>query len=116
MIESILTSTKQSLGIAEDETAFDNDIVDLINSAFFTLQQAGIGPRGFTIEDDLATWDDFLPNINDLPAVKTYIYLSVQIVFDPPQSSFVLEAKKVRLEELLWRLNLDTELYKNKSV
>ena len=106
MEPSILTSTKKVLGIAEDYTAFDPDIVMHINSALATLTQLGIGPEnGFTIEDDEAVWATFIGTDPRLNAVKTYVYLKVRMVFDPPTTSYLLEAFNKQIQEHEWRLN-----------
>ena len=88
MEQSILISTKKILGIAEDYTVFDLDIITHINTAFSTLTQLGVGPAdGFMIEDDSALWTDFDPVDDNLNynAVKSYVFLKVKVAFDPPQ-------------------------------
>lgn len=111
-MESILTSIKKLLGIAEEYTHFDPDIITHINSAFFTLTQLGVGPsEGFSIKDASDTWDDFLSNANsnNLEAVKSYVYLKVKLLFDPPLTSSVTEAIKSQISEYEWRLNVEAE-------
>lgn len=111
METSILTSTKNVLGIAEDYTVFDLDIITHINSAFSTLTQLGIGPvNGFMIEDETAVWDDFIP-IEDFQynSIKTYVYLRVRGLFDPPQTSYLISAMERQIEQLEWRLNIHRE-------
>lgn len=110
-MDSILTSIKKLLGIAEDYDHFDDDIVIYINTVFLDLTQLGIGPtNGFTIEDDSATWGDFLPDTNSLfEAVKSYVYLKVRLLFDPPLSSTVMDAIKRNIDELTFRLNVAAE-------
>ena len=89
-MDSILTSIKKLLGIAEECEDFDTDLILHINSVFMILTQMGIGPKeGFSIEDDSATWDDFLLDSKNLDAVKTYVHLKVKLVFDPSASSVV---------------------------
>jgi hypothetical protein len=112
MEQSILTSTKKNLGIDAAYTVFDHDIITLINSAFSTLTQLGVGPaEGFMITDDQAEWDDFLVFADDLQynSIKTYIHLKVRQVFDPPQTSYAVEAMKEQVRELEWRLNVHRE-------
>jgi hypothetical protein len=102
--DSILDTIKKLLGFDWDYTAFDIDIITHINSTFFTLQQLGIGPaEGFTIIDNTATWSDFVVGEN-VQAVKSYIYLKVRLVFDPPANSFTQEAMKNQATEYEWRL------------
>lgn len=109
-MDSILDSTKKILGIDKDDTAFDVDILMHINSVFSTLSQLGIGPvTGFAIEDASTTWDEFLSGDLHLNSVKTYIYLRVRLLFDPPTTSFTIDAMKQQLQELEWRLNVQRE-------
>ena len=107
-MESILTSIKKLLGIAEEYEHFDKDIIMHINSVFMILNQLGVGPsKGFMITDSSASWDDFLPeDSGKLEAVKSYMYMKVQLMFDPPLSSAVMEAKNRLISELEWRLNV----------
>jgi hypothetical protein len=109
---SILTSTKKILGLDESYTAFDPDVITHINAAFSTLTQLGVGPaEGFMIEDETAVWDDFLVFADDLQynSIKTYVYLRVRMLFDPPSTSFVITALNDQLKELEWRLNVHRE-------
>jgi hypothetical protein len=111
METSILTGTKKILGLAEDYTAFDHDVITHINTAFSTLTQLGVGPAvGFMIEDETAQWTDFIVD-NDLQynSVKTYVYLRVRMLFDPPATSFVIAALNEQIKELEWRLNVHRE-------
>ena len=110
MSDSILISTKKILGIAADYTAFDVDIITHINSAFATLNELGVGPAdGFMIFDDQTTWDAYLQFDFKLNAVKTYVYLRVRLLFDPPTTSYMINALKEQREELEWRLNVIRE-------
>jgi hypothetical protein len=104
--ESILKSTKKILGLAEDYTPFDLDVITHINAAFSLLNQLGVGPEdGFMIEDDAELWSDFAVPMNQLNLVKTYVYLKVSILFDPPATSFLIQAKTDQIKEYEWRLN-----------
>ena len=107
-MESILTSIKKLLGIAEEYEHFDNDIIMHINSVFMILTQLGVGPsKGFVITDSSASWDDFLPEGGEkLQAVKTYMYMKVRLMFDPPTSSAVMESMNRMVNEIEWRLNV----------
>lgn len=107
---SILTSTKKILGLDESYTAFDLDVITHINSVFTTLHQLGIGPvEGFMIEDSAPIWADFLGDDPRLNAVKTYVYLRVRLLFDPPATSFTITAFEKQIQELEWRLNVHRE-------
>ena len=104
-MESILTSIKKLLGITEEYTHFDQDLIMHINTVLAILTQMGVGPaEGFTIEDADAYWEDFLYDKTYLEPVKTYVYLKVRLIFDPPTSSAVMESMKQTISELEWRL------------
>jgi hypothetical protein len=107
---SILTSTKLALGLVEEYTAFDPQIIMYINSVFSTLNELGVGPDvGFMIEDKDATWSAFLGNDPRLNSVKTYVYLRVRLLFDPPNTGFTTTAIEKQIKELEWRLNVQRE-------
>lgn len=110
MTDSILDTIKKLLGISPLDESFDPDIITHINSAFSALQQIGVGPvEGFMIEDKTAVWSDFLGAENTLNSVKTYMYLKVRLVFDPPQNSFLVTSMENQIKELEWRLNVRRE-------
>lgn len=110
-MESILTSVKKLLGITEEYTQFDVDLIIHINSAFMELTQIGVGPpTGFNISDSSDTWNNFLGDSSNLEAVKSYVYLRVRLLFDPPSSSAVMENMKQMLNEYAWRLNVEAEM------
>lgn len=105
-MESILTSIKKLLGITEEYTHFDADIIMHINSVFMVLHQLGVGPEGgFFIEDESTTWDEYLGDPTELQLVKTYIYMKVRMMFDPPTGG-VLNSMKEQINEFEWRLNV----------
>lgn len=108
MENGILTSVKKLLGIAEEYKHFDEDIIVHINSVFMILTQLGVGPsEGFSINDEFAVWTDFIGEDNkNFQSVKTYVYMKVKLIFDPPLSSAVLESMNRTISELEWRLNL----------
>lgn len=105
MEASILKSTKKMLGLSDDYTAFDLDIITFINSAFVSVSQLGVTPaEGFAIEDDAAKWEDLALSANETNLVKTYIYLKVRMLFDPPTTSFLIEAVTEQVKEHEWRI------------
>ena len=104
-MDSILTSVKKLLGLTEAYTAFDPDLIMHINSVLMILRQMGVGPaEGFAIRDAAATWSDFMADCPDIEAVRSYVALKVRLLFDPPQSSSMMEATKNLIGELEWRL------------
>lgn len=111
-MDSILTSVKESLGSAAEYDHFDPQIIMHINSVFSDLREIGVGPKeGFVIEDDTSVWTDFISDSNKLwfENVKSYMYLRVQLLFDPPTQSAVLASKERQVEKLEWRLNFAAE-------
>lgn len=109
-MESILTSIKKLLGIAEDYTHFDSDLIMHINSVLMILTQLGVGPPdGFSIEDDSTFWKDFIPEDQNYELVKSYVHLRVKLLFDPPASSAVMESMNRMISEFEWRLNVKAE-------
>lgn len=132
MADSILNNVKKIVGIAESDTSFDSDIIMHTNTALAVLNQLGIGPTaGFMIEDAVPTWDDFLSikQIGQLQSdgtvtytdqqlvainkllnmVKTYVYLRVRLLFDPPSTSFVIESHNEQIRELEVRMSIVRE-------
>lgn len=109
--KSILNTTKKALGLDPGYDAFDSDVLLHINGVFFTLNQLGVGPvEGFSIDDPSATWSDYLGNDDkNLAVVKSYMYLRVKLLFDPPTTSFAIDSLKKQAEELEWRLNVHIE-------
>lgn len=108
--ESILESTKAAMGIVPEYDSFNNQLIMLINSAFSTLSQLGIGPDdGFAIEDSSTTWDEFLNGKRILNFVIQYVHIYVRLGFDPPQNSFAVQSMKQQLDELTWRINVQAE-------
>ena len=109
-MESILTSIKKMLGITEDYEHFDADLIMHINSVFLILTQLGVGPsEGFSIKDKTDVWSDFIPNDHKLESVKSYVYMKVKLIFDPPSSSSVIEIYNKNIEEIEWRLNSEVD-------
>lgn len=109
-MESILTSVKKLLGITEENEYFDMDILIHINSVLASLTQLGLGPaKGFAISDKSSTWNDFLSDDSRLEMVKSFLFLKVRLLFDPPASSVVVDAMKQSIQELEWRIMVACE-------
>ena len=109
-MESILTSIKKMLGIASEYTHFDEDIIMHINTVFADLNLLGVGPEeGFYIEDEKATWDEFILDNVKLNAVKTYMHHRVRLLFDPPTSSVVMASIEKQIQKFEWSLNVIAE-------
>lgn len=109
VLDSILLSVKQKNGLESDAPEFDNDIIMAINSVIGILYQLGIGEEGYRITDKNDTWVDYLGSATNLEMVKDYIALKVGLIFDPPQSSAILEVKNQLIKELEWRINVTVD-------
>lgn len=109
--ESILDSIKKLLGISPDVTVFDVDIIFHINTVFANLAQEGVGPEdengnniGYKIESSANVWSEFTEDDILIENVKTYIYIKVKLIFDPPQQQALISAYNEQAKELEWRL------------
>lgn len=108
--ESILLSVKKMLGLDKDYDVFDPELIIHINTVFGTLHQLGVGPEDqFRISGDSDLWSEFTTEGEQTDEVKSYVYLRVRLLFDPPSSSFVLSSFKEQLQELEWRLNVKAD-------
>ena len=117
MNESILTSVKKGVGgITEEDESFDDDITLHINTTLAELVQLGVGPKeGFEISDKTATWQDFVGDNKRLHMVKSYVILSVRMLFDPPTSGTVAKSFEQQIEKLGWRLREQSEFELSKE-
>lgn len=106
--QSILDSVKKVIGMDPSYEAFDEDIIMHINSQFSKLYNLGVGPKtaAFEIEDNTAKWSDFLQGKTNINMAKTYVYMAVRLIFDPPPTSFGIAAVQKEIEEMGWRLNV----------
>jgi hypothetical protein len=108
--DSILDTVKKTLGFDAEYTAFDLDIVVFINAAFGSLQQFGVGSdTGFIIQDNTTLWSQYIADLGYLGMVKQYIFQSVKMAFDPPATSFAIDAVTQQLLQLGWRINVAVE-------
>ena len=104
---NILNTVKRAIGVLEDYTPFDMQILMHINSCFTILNQLGVGPKQLFIADSSSSWSDFLVGSSDkLELVKTYVFLKVKLLFDPPSNSFVQDSMQQQAQEYEWRLNV----------
>lgn len=108
-MNSILLSIKKLLGIDANCEHFDQDVLIHINSALSNLTQLGVGPPdGFIVTSNSETWSDLLMDSKKQEFVKSYIYLKVRLIFDPPSSSSVIDAINRQIQELEWRIEVNT--------
>lgn len=110
MNESILKSVKKGLGVPEWDDGFNTELIIYINTALMTLRQLGVGSEvGSVITSPEDLWTSFIEGSDEFEMVKAYVILRVKLMFDPPSSSFVLEAIKSQIAEFEWRLNVQAE-------
>lgn len=110
MEQSILNTTKKILGIEADYTAYDLDIITHINTALADITDLGIGPtNGFQIEDATAVWSDFIGDNMRYNPVKSFVWLKVRTLFDPPEGRYAIQATDGQLAQMLWRLSVNRE-------
>lgn len=109
-MDSILTSVKKDLGITENDTSFDPEIIMDINTCFSVLTQLGVGPAdGFSISDSSAVWTDFIPDTPKLNGIKTYVCKKTRLMFDQTSSSYVLDELNKICSEMEWRMSVAAE-------
>lgn len=108
---SILEDIKKMIGPSASYDVFDQELIIHINSVFSILKQMGVGPQDetFKITGNREKWDDFYEEGQNLEMVKTYIYMKVKLIFDPPQASTVIDAYNRQISELEWRLNVEVD-------
>lgn len=110
-MDSILTSIKKMLGIEEDYTQFDPELIIFINSALGILFQLYVGDdksEPFRIQDKTASWSDFISD-DQIDTAKSYVFMKVKLLFDPPTSSTVLASYQELIKEFEWRSNIHAE-------
>jgi hypothetical protein len=109
-MESILITIRSGLGIEADFDGFDSEIIMAINNAIFSLNQLGIGPDGgFSITGIDETWDQLFDTVPNLEAAKSYILLKTRLEFDPPTTSFLVDAIDRQILEAGWRLMVEVD-------
>ena len=107
METSILKTTKKNLGLDADYTDFDPEIIGYINTALSTMTQVGVGPaEGFQIQDEFAEWGHLLSGDPRLNSVINYVSMSVRLMFDPPATSFGINAIQDQLNQMIWRIEV----------
>lgn len=102
--DSILYSVKKQLGLEPDYKAFDNELILHINSVFAILHQMGVGPKKvFSISGSIEEWNDFSKDPR-LDMVRTYMFMKVRLLFDPPSGATMFQAMNDQVDEYEFRL------------
>ena len=104
-MDSILLSVKKMIGVPREYTVFDTDIITHINTTFDVLNQMGVGPEeGFSISDESTEWNEYLTYGQESNIVRSYMYLKVRTLFDPPTNASLFGVYEKQLQEYEWRL------------
>lgn len=107
MENSILKSVQLARGVGLNNSPFDESLLTSINTALNELTQLGIGPKeGFVITSEDETWQDFMGNDPRIHMAKTFVNHRVWLMFDPPQSSTMIDAIEKTIREIEWRLTI----------
>ena len=103
-MDGILELVRKLVGCGDVASPFDFDLLVHINSVLFILTQLGVGPTGGLIANENSKWTEFLPEGVKLELVKTFVYMKVKLMFDPPSSSSALDSMTKLISELEWRI------------
>lgn len=104
-MDSILLSVKKMIGIPANYDVFDTDIITHINSVFEGLNQMGLGPEeGFSISDKNDLWSSYLTYGKESQMVRSYMYLKVRTLFDPPSNASLFNIFDQQIKEKEYRL------------
>ena len=102
---SILSSIKKLLNVPVELDHFNQDLIIHINSALSVVTQLGLGPsEGLIITGTGETWSQLTLDSTKIELVKTYIYLKVKSVFDPPTIGAVSQSLEKNISEIEWRI------------
>lgn len=114
---SILKDIKSLLGIPDEVKDFDPALLMHCNSVFSGLVQMGLGEDStFFITDDTIKWFDIFDDYQNLHNIKTYIYLKVKLLFDPPANATLVSSINAQIQECEWRIGLELENIKKGDV
>lgn len=105
---NILESVKAECGISidSDNTAFDDQLIDSINTVVMALDQMNVGTKGFIMVDGTETWDQLIPDPVKYSGIKTYVKIKTHMLFDPKSfTPNTMKSAEEVLREIEWRLN-----------
>lgn len=107
---SALNYVKHLIGISQEDSSFDLDIMAYINSALFVLYQLGVLPKVVEVGSETDSFEDLVGGyIKEIGMLRTYIVQKVRLNFDPPSSSTVLQALKDSIAESEYRMSISAE-------
>jgi hypothetical protein len=103
-MNKILKSTKELLGVPDEVTDFDSQLVIFINMVLVTLNQFGVGEANYQTTLTDGDLEDFIPGDEGIhSSVQMYIFFKVRLLFDPPSTGYVLAALEKAIAEQEWR-------------
>ena len=107
---SILEDVKKFCQIPDFDDGFDTELLILINSTLMSIAQISAKAQsGTLVTGSEDTWASLIEGDDEMEGIKAYVCMKVKMIFDPPSSSFVLEAYKNEIAELEWRLHIHGE-------
>ena len=108
-MDSILITMKAMLGISPDDNAFDMELIVHINSIISILRQLGVPGSVSVLAGPKTKWTDVFgtDDYEKMELVKTFMYLRLRLLFDPPSASNTANAFEQMAKEYEWRLNVD---------
>lgn len=108
MHEVILQKLKRLIGIDSTIDVFDAALIMHANSVMLTIEQLGIKLNRYILTSE-DSWEDLTDDNTLAERLNTYLYLKVRLLFDPPSTSFVIDAIQKQIAELEWRFNVEYE-------
>lgn len=107
----VIEHIRKSVGLTEDNSEFDTELLNHINLSIVKANQNGVKLNKLIV-DEVTTWDELIDTdavgYDSLGALPTFISLNVKLLFDPPPPSSV-EFHVRSLDESLWRLRIAYE-------
>lgn len=105
--DSILSSVKKLIGISEDDTSFDLDIMLNINAAASTLFQLGVIEKPYVVTSKENTYADLIPGGTDdvVSQIKMYFVYKTRLGFDSSNlTASVIDVLEKQIKEAEYRL------------
>lgn len=102
---SILATVRAMCNVEADDSAFDRQLIPLINGQIMMAHEFGIGYDGFMVHDESETWQLLLgEHANKLNAFQLWLGYSVLLLFDPPDNGTVLKSYQDQIQKMEWML------------
>lgn len=106
MTGTIFGDVKEAIGLAADNTPFDDTLLLHINGALSNVTRVGAGNQDGFVATKTSTWSDFSTDTKMISQLKNYLVFQVKLMFDSStMSSFVLTSYQELAKEALWTIN-----------